>query len=82
MSLSSVEITLDKGILSINGQREKTATPKDVERSRSGRPQGRFHRRFTLPDTADAAGVRASGNTGVLDVVIPKQPKPSRDAFK
>jgi HSP20 family protein len=75
VSLSSVEITLDKGVLSINGSREKTATAKDVERSRNERPHGRFHRRFTLPDTADAAGVRATGNNGVLEVVIPKQAK-------
>lgn len=75
VNLSSVDITLDQGVLSIGGQREKQAVAKDVERSRVERPHGRFHRRFTLPDTVDATSVRASGHNGVLEVVIPKQPK-------
>jgi len=75
VNLSGVDITLDKGVLAISGVREKEATSKEVERSRTERPNGRFHRRFTLPDTADTGGVRASGRDGVLEVVIPKQPK-------
>lgn len=75
VNLTAVEITLDQGVLSISGQREKDAGDKEVERSRVERPHGRFHRRFTLPDTVDAASVRAQGNNGVLEVVIPKQPK-------
>lgn len=75
VNLSSVDITLDQGVLSIGGQREKQVVAKDVERSRIERPHGRFHRRFTLPDTVDATSVRASGHNGVLEVVIPKQPK-------
>lgn len=75
VNLSSVDITLDQGVLSIGGQREKQVVAKDVERSRVERPHGRFHRRFTLPDTVDATSVRASGHNGVLEVVIPKQPK-------
>ena len=39
------------------------------------RPHGRFHRRFTLPDTVDAAGVHAAGRNGIVEVTIPKQPK-------
>ncbi len=75
IDLNAVEITLDKGVLSISGQRERDVASKEVVRSRAERPYGRFHRRFTLPDTADASGVRASGRNGVLEVVIPKQPK-------
>ena len=75
IDLNAIEITLDKGVLAISGQREKSAVAQDVVRSRAERPYGRFHRSFALPDTADAAGVRASGRNGVLEVVIPKQPK-------
>lgn len=75
VNLGAVEITLDQGVLSISGQREKDAAGEDVQRSRIERVHGRFHRRFTLPDTVDAASVRAQGNNGVLEVVIPKQPK-------
>jgi HSP20 family protein len=62
-------------LLSVSGQRSKDAVSKDVERSRTERPHGRFHRRFTLPDTADAAGVRATGRNGIVEVTIPKQAK-------
>ena len=58
-----------------SGERVKAAVAKDVERSRVERPHGRFHRRFTLPDTADAAGVSASGRNGIVEVTIPKQAK-------
>jgi HSP20 family protein len=38
------------------------------------RLNGRFHRRFALPDTIDSGAVRASGKNGVLQIEIPKQP--------
>lgn len=75
VEVSAIDITLDQGLLSVSGQRSKDAVSKDVERSRTERPHGRFHRRFTLPDTADAAGVRATGRNGIVEVTIPKQAK-------
>ena len=62
-------------MLTISGEREKDAAGKDVERARVERPHGRFHRRFTLPDTVDAANVHATGRNGIVEVTIPKQPK-------
>jgi HSP20 family protein len=75
VNVSAIDITLDQGVLTVSGQREQEAAQSDVERSRVERPQGRFHRRFTLPDTVDAAAVHAAGRNGVLEVTIPKQPK-------
>jgi HSP20 family protein len=75
VDVNAVEITLEQGVLTIAGERPKDAKSNDVERSRLERPYGRFHRRFTLPDTVDAEGVRASGRDGVLEVSIPKQAK-------
>jgi HSP20 family protein len=72
---NAIDITLDQGVLTISGQREQEAGDETIERSRLERPQGRFHRRFTLPDTVDAAAVRATGRNGILEVTIPKQPK-------
>jgi HSP20 family protein len=74
-----VEITLDHGVLSVAGNRtEENAAPgaksgEPAQRQRNERPLGRFHRRFILPDTADAENVQASGRHGVLEIVIPKQ---------
>jgi len=70
---SKIEITLDRGVLSVSGERARDAVAKDVERSRTERPHGRFHRRFTLPETVDAAGVHAAGRNGIVEVTIPKQ---------
>lgn len=75
VDVASIEITLDKGLLTLSGERAKDASGKDVQRSRVERPHGRFHRRFTLPDTVDAAGVHATGRSGIVEVTIPKQPK-------
>jgi HSP20 family protein len=75
-----VEITLDGGVLTVSGVRseEKTVGSNGTEhpqQQRIERQLGRFHRRFVLPDTADAENVQASGRHGVLEIVIPKQPK-------
>lgn len=68
-----VEITLEDGVLTLRGERSsETREAKDGWR-RVERISGRFFRRFTLPDTADAEGVSANSSHGVLEIVIPKQ---------
>jgi HSP20 family protein len=75
-----VEITLDNGVLTVSGNRsdEKAVGPRgsdqdQPQQQRIERPVGRFHRRFILPDTADAENVNAAGRNGVLEIVIRKQ---------
>lgn len=75
-----VEITLDNGVLSVSGHREaenavSAMGSEQPQQERIERQLGRFHRRFILPDTADAENVNASGRNGVLEIVIPKQPR-------
>lgn len=79
---ASIDVTLEKGVLTLSGTREARVEAAGVERSRVERANGRFHRRFALPDTADADAVSASGRNGVLEVVIPKraQAQPRRIA--
>jgi len=75
-----VEVLMDKGILTIKGER-KSETSEQTERySRVERRYGSFHRRFALPDSADPDGVAATGRNGVLMITIPKRPetKPRR----
>jgi HSP20 family protein len=55
--------------------RAKDRGESDVQRERSERALGRFHRRFALPETADSNAVQAAGKNGVLQILIPKQPK-------
>ncbi|MDD3762471.1 MAG: Hsp20/alpha crystallin family protein [Nevskiales bacterium] len=73
---SSIEITLDKGVLTLAGTREGARQEGPAaERSRSERPSGKFLRRFVLPDTVDSDAVSATGKHGVLQIVIPKRPQ-------
>jgi HSP20 family protein len=77
----AVEITLDNSVLTIAGERreEKRAAAGDnavaLQQQRRERRQGRFYRRFILPDTADAQNVNATGRHGVLEITIAKHPK-------
>lgn len=68
-----VEVLMDKGILSIKGERSSEVVEQSECFSRIERRYGSFHRRFALPDTADADGITASGHNGVLEIVIPKR---------
>ncbi len=70
-----VEVLMDKGILTIKGERSGKVSEPSERFSRIERRYGSFHRRFALPDTADAEGISAVGHHGVLEVVIPKRPE-------
>ena len=70
-----IEIQMDKGILSIKGERRSESTTETERFSRVERRYGSFHRRFALPDSADAEGISANGRNGVLEIVIPKKPE-------
>lgn len=71
---AAVEITLENGVLTLSGSREKTVEAKGVEARRSERVLGKFYRRFALPDTVDGDAVSATGKHGVLEITIPKRP--------
>ena len=55
-----IEVTADKGVLTIKGERRSRAT-------------GTFLRRFTLPDSVDAETIKATHLNGVLELTIPKR---------
>jgi HSP20 family protein len=75
VKVEDIEITMEKGVLTVRGERkpeneEDRAGFRRIERSR-----GTFHRRFSLPDSADADRIQAKSRDGVLEIVIPKQEK-------
>jgi HSP20 family protein len=70
-----IEINVEDGVLTIRGERKTEARTESGGYSRTERTQGAFLRRFTLPDSVDDAQVSARSQLGVLEVVIPKQPK-------
>jgi len=70
---SAIEITMENGVLTLSGSREKAVEQNGVDSRRIERITGRFLRRFTLPESVDAENVKASGKNGVLEIVIPKR---------
>ncbi|MFC0679244.1 Hsp20/alpha crystallin family protein [Lysobacter korlensis] len=72
---AEVEIWMDKGILSIKGERKSEINEQKERYSRIERRYGSFHRRFALPDSADPEGISADGRHGVLEISIPKRPE-------
>lgn len=69
----NIDVTLEKGVLTIRGRRELEARDEKSGFRRAERVSGEFYRRFSLPDTADSQSVKARYNNGVLEVSIPKQ---------
>ena len=68
-----IDITLEKGVLTIRGHRKLETRDEKNGFRRVERVSGEFYRRFTLPDTADSQAVKAKFANGVLEVAIPKQ---------
>jgi HSP20 family protein len=79
-----IEVTLERGVLTIAGQRQGENREERAGYRRVERFHGRFTRAFALPDTADADKVDAKVKDGVLEVVINKKEssKPRRIAVR
>lgn len=72
---ADIVVNMDGGTLSISGERHAEDRSEFAGVSRYERATGRFSRRFTLPDSADADGIKASSTNGILKISIPKQPE-------
>ncbi len=68
-----IEVTMDKGVLTIRGERQSEKKTEEENYKRVERQYGMFYRRFTLPDSANADGIEAKSEHGVLKITIPKQ---------
>ena len=69
-----IDVSMDNGILTVSGERRHENVSEEDGYRRVERAHGRFLRRFTLPDTADAEQITAKSSNGILEVSIPKQP--------
>ena len=68
-----IDISMEKGVLTITGERSSEDVAEGENFRRVERQSGQFYRRFTLPDSADADKIEAKSEHGVLTVTIPKQ---------
>ena len=72
-----IEVSMEDGVLTISGERKVEEREESAGWTRTERRTGRFLRRFTLPETANAEGISAKGEHGSLEIVIPKAAKPA-----
>jgi HSP20 family protein len=68
-----IDISMEKGVLTIKGERKAENVEEGENYRRVERQSGQFYRRFTLPDSADADKIEAKSEHGVLKIIIPKQ---------
>lgn len=76
VSRDAIDISLEKGVLTVSGER-RTADGEQAEGFvRRERAAGTFRRQFTLPETVNSENISATAKDGVLRIEIPKQEKP------
>src|SRR5262245_16087879 len=72
---TDIEITAEKGVLSLRGSRNFEQKNDDGHYSRVERVSGRFVRTFTLPENVATDQINAKFKDGVLELSIPKVAK-------
>ena len=68
----AIDIHMEKGVLSIAGERAVQNKSEYDGMHRLERISGRFERRFSLPESADAENISARSSNGTLEITIPK----------
>ena len=78
-----LKVTLDSGVLTIQGERKQEKEEENKRFHRIERFYGSFSRSFSLPEDADAAGLKATAKEGQLVVNVPRKAiAPSADAVQ
>ena len=72
MTSDALDVTLERGILSIRGERGVPAADPGAKYLRIERPSGTFSRKIRLPEGIQPDRVSASLKDGVLEVIVPK----------
>ncbi len=67
-----IEISMENGYLTVQGERESESRDEKDGYSRVERSHGSFYRRFSLPEMADSENVSATSNKGVLQIKVGK----------
>ena len=80
VKLDDLEITLEDGLLTIQGERHFASDSSEEQFHRVERSSGAFRRSITLPAHVEADAVEASMEDGVLRILVPKaeEAKPKR----
>ena len=72
---SDIAVKVEKGVLSITGERKFQKEEKGKKYHRVERAYGHFTRHFTLPEDVDADNIKADFRAGVLELRLQKAEK-------
>ena len=72
VDVDDLEITLEDGLLTIQGERHFAHDSSEQQFHRVERRYGAFRRSITLPAHVMAEGIQASADNGVLQILVPK----------
>ncbi len=67
-----VKVTVDRGMLTIEGERKQQKEEKDEKYHQIESFHGSFSRSFSLPDDVNVDAIRCEDKDGVLTVHLPK----------
>jgi HSP20 family protein len=72
VKLDDLQITMEDGLLTIQGEHQVTSESSEEQYHRVERSSGAFRRAITLPAHVEADAVEASMEDGVLRILVPK----------
>ncbi|MER3395977.1 MAG: molecular chaperone [Acidimicrobiia bacterium] len=72
LKADSLDVTIERNVLTVKGDRRLSNPQKDGKFLRIERPSGTFHRAIGLPDGVQSDRVSASLKDGVLTITVPK----------
>lgn len=72
VDMKNIDISVDNGMLTIRGHKEKTIKEKHKNYMHTERAQGHFYRCIALPTTANTSKISAKCKNGVLEITVPK----------
>lgn len=73
MNKEDIHVSVQKDTLVIKGEKKQEKEVKEENFIRTERAYGSFYRAITLPETVDAANVKANYKNGVLELTLPKK---------
>jgi HSP20 family protein len=75
VAVEQIDVSMEDGVLTVSGERSVEQLEDTTGARHFERQSGRFHRRFSLPDSVDAEAIAAKCSNGILEVIIPKLPE-------
>ena len=73
MTKDEINISLEKDVLTISGERAVQEKPEEEKAYRNERKFGKFSRSFNLNKSIKSEKINASFSNGVLTLILPKQ---------